>query len=56
MSSTPHEIKFETTLLKVGEVSIYARIHPTIVKNLRLRSKQKGTITVKDNQIVISFE
>lgn len=56
MSGTTHEIKFETTLLKVGKSSIYARIHPAIVKNLQLHSKQKGTSTIKNGEIVLSFK
>ena len=49
-------ILFDTSLLNVGRVSIYARIDPVIVKNLNLSAKQTGTATIENGKIVLSFD
>ena len=49
-------IIFDTSLLNVGKVSIYARIDPIIVKNLNLSPKQTGTAIIENGKIVLSFD
>lgn len=55
MSVNNEVIKFDTSLLKVGKSSIYARIDPIIVKNLDLKSKQTGNAIIVDGNIVLNF-
>lgn len=55
MSINNEVIKFNTSLLKVGKSSIYARIDPNIVKNLDLKSKQTGDAMIVDGTIVLNF-
>ena len=55
MSVNNEVIKFNTSLLKVGKSSIYARIDPNIVKNLDLKSKQTGNAIIVDGTIVLNF-
>ena len=49
-------IAFDTSLLIIGKVSIYARIDPVIVKNLNLSPKQTGIATIENGKIVLSFD
>ena len=55
MSVNNGVINFNTSLLKVGKSSIYARIDPTIVKNLDLKSKQTGNAIIVNGTIVLNF-
>ena len=49
-------ITFDTSLVNVGKVSIYARIDPVIVKNLNLSPKQTGIATIENGKIILSFD
>ena len=55
MPNEDDRIKFKTSTLKVGDVSIYAKIDPVIVKHLNLTTKQKGIATVVDGKIILDF-
>jgi len=55
MATNNEVIIFDTSLLKVGKSSIYARIDPIIVKNLNLKSKQTGDAMIIDGNIVLDF-
>ena len=55
MSNEDKIIKFKTSTLKIGNVSIYAKIDPVIVKHFNLTTKQEGIATVVDGKIVLDF-
>lgn len=55
MSVNNEIINFDTSLLKVGKSSIYARIDPNIIKNLNLKPKQTGNAIIVDGTIVLNF-
>lgn len=55
MSNEDKPIKFKTSTLKVGNVTIYAKIDPVIVKHLNLTTKQEGIATIVDRKIILDF-
>lgn len=56
MSTENKGIEFETSTIKVGQVSIYAKIDKAILNYLGISPKQKGTATVVDGKIILDFK
>lgn len=48
-------IEFETSITKVGKVTLYAKIDQTIAKHLGIIPKQEGIATVVNGKIVLDF-
>lgn len=55
MSDENDNMKFKTSITKVGTVTLYAKIDQTIAKHLSLIPKQEGTATVVNGKIVLDF-
>ena len=55
MSIETKPIEFKTSITKVGEVTLYAKLDPILVNHLGLKRKDTGTATVVDGNIVLNF-
>ena len=55
MADEKNNIEFETSITKLGKVTLYAKIDQTIAKHLGIIPKQEGIATVVNGKIILDF-